>query len=118
MKFRPLGNNIVVKKALPGEAVSKSGLIHLLKPVDVPCEGEVLAVGKGKYNLRGIFVECDVAVGDRVLFGKHSGTVHKIEGEEVLIMQDTDVLGVIAPGTPLTASEPEAEVPIIDASGN
>ena len=109
MNFRPLRNQIVVKRLAAPENISKGG-IQLITPLDLPPEGVVLAAGPGKYNDKGIFVVCDVKVGDRILFGKHAGTQHTIEDQEVLIMADIDVLGVVIPITaPATVETPVAE---------
>ena len=94
MKIRPLHDRIVVKR-LAEETTTKGGIIIPDTAKEKPIEGEVLAVGKGEVQDDGTVRPLDVKVGDRVLFGKYSGTEVKIDGEESLIVREDDILGVI-----------------------
>ncbi len=94
MKFRPLHDRVVVRRITPLEK-SAGGIIIPDTVKEKPMEGEVVAVGPGARNERGEIVALDVATGDRVLFGKWSGTEVKIDGEELLIMKEGDLMGVI-----------------------
>lgn len=94
MKLRPLGDRILVKSVEPKE-VKKGGIIIPDTAKEKPQEAEVIAVGKGKVNDDGKVFPLDVKVGDHVLFGKYSGTEVKIDDVEYLIMQESDILGVI-----------------------
>jgi chaperonin GroES len=94
MKFRPLHDRIVVRR-VTSEEKTKGGIIIPDTAKEKPQEGEVLAVGPGARNEQGQVVALDVHVGDRVLFGKWSGTEIKIDGEELLIMKEADIMGVI-----------------------
>ena len=94
MKFRPLHDRIVVRR-VSSEEKTKGGIIIPDSAKEKPQEGEVLAVGPGARNENGQIVALDVKVGDRVLFGKWSGTEIKIDGEELLIMKEADVMGII-----------------------
>ncbi len=94
MKFRPLHDRIVVKR-ITAEEKSAGGIIIPDTAKEKPMEGEVVAVGPGARNEQGAVVELDVKAGDRVLFGKWSGTEVKLDGEELLIMKESDVMGVI-----------------------
>ena len=94
MKIRPLGDRILVKR-LEEEQKSKGGIIIPDTAKEKPQEGKVVAVGKGKLLDDGKLVALEVKQGDRILFGKYSGTEVKIEGEEHLIMREDDVLGII-----------------------
>ncbi len=94
MKFRPLHDRIVVRR-VSSEEKTKGGIIIPDTAKEKPQEGEVLAVGPGARNENGQIVALDVKVGDRVLFGKWSGTEIKIDGEELLIMKEADVMGII-----------------------
>jgi chaperonin GroES len=93
-KFRPLHDRVVVRR-IDAEAKSKGGIIIPDTAKEKPQEGEITAVGPGGRDEAGKLVKPDVKVGDRVLFGKWSGTEVKIEGEELLIMKESDVMGVI-----------------------
>ena len=95
MKFRPLHDRVVVRR-LEGEEKTKGGIIIPDTAKEKPQEGEVIAVGPGGRDETGKLVALDVKAGDRVLFGKWSGTEVKIEGEELLIMKESDIMGVIA----------------------
>ena len=94
MKIRPLHDRIIVKR-LEEEEKTKGGIIIPDTAKEKPMEGKVIAVGKGKILDDGKLQTLDVKAGDRVLFGKYSGTEVKIEGEEHLIMREDDILGVI-----------------------
>ena len=94
MKFRPLHDRVVVRR-LESEAKSKGGIIIPETAKEKPQEGEIVAVGPGARNDKGELVALDVKAGDRILFGKWSGTEVKIDGEDLLIMKETDIMGVI-----------------------
>ena len=94
MKIRPLYDHIVVKRIEEQETV-KGGIIIPDTAKEKPQEGEVMAVGRGKRLEDGNVVPLNVQAGDRILFGKYSGSEIKVEGEEFLIMREDDVLGVI-----------------------
>ena len=95
MKFRPLHDRIVVKR-ITAEEKTAGGIIIPDTAKEKPMEGEVVAVGPGARNEQGALVALDVKAGDRVLFGKWSGTEVKLDGEELLIMKESDIMGVIA----------------------
>ena len=94
-KFRPLHDRVVVKR-IDAEAKSKGGIIIPDTVKEKPQEGEVVAVGPGGRDENGKIITIGVKSGDRVLFGKWSGTEVKLEGEELLIMKEADIMGVIA----------------------
>jgi chaperonin GroES len=94
-KFRPLHDRVVVKR-IDAEAKSKGGIIIPDTVKEKPQEGEVVAVGPGGRDENGKIIAIGVKSGDRVLFGKWSGTEVKLEGEELLIMKESDIMGVIA----------------------
>jgi chaperonin GroES len=94
MKIRPLQDRIIVKR-LEEEEKTKGGIIIPDSAKEKPQEGKVIAVGKGKLTDEGKLIPLDVKVGDRILFGKYSGTEVKIDGEEHLIMREEDILGII-----------------------
>jgi chaperonin GroES len=94
MKIRPLHDRIIVRR-VEEEEKTKGGIIIPDTAKEKPMEGKVIAVGKGKILEDGKLQALDVKVGDRILFGKYSGTEVKIEGEEHLIMREDDILGVI-----------------------
>jgi chaperonin GroES len=94
MKFRPLHDRVVVRR-LEGEERTKSGIIIPDTAKEKPSEGEVIAVGPGARDEDGEVIAMDVKVGDRILFGKWSGTEVKLNGEDFLIMKESDILGVI-----------------------
>ena len=98
MKFRPLHDRIVIRR-LEGAEKTKGGIIIPDTAQEKPQEGEVVAVGPGARDEAGKLVPIDLKAGDRVLFGKWSGSEVKIDGEELLIMKESDVLGVLE-GTP------------------
>jgi chaperonin GroES len=94
MKFRPLHDRVVVRR-LEEEERTKGGIIIPDTAKEKPQQGEVVAVGPGARNEEGHIVALDVKDGDRVLFGKWSGTEVKIDGEDLLIMKESDILGII-----------------------
>ena len=93
-KFRPLHDRVVVRR-LTGEEKTAGGIIIPDTAKDKPTEGEVVSVGPGARNEQGQIVPLDVKAGDRVLFGKWSGTEVTIDGEELLIMKESDIMGVV-----------------------
>ena len=94
-KFRPLHDRVVVRR-LEGEEKTKGGIIIPDTAQEKPMQGEVIAVGPGGRDETGKLIPIDVKKGDKVLFGKWSGTEVKIEGEDLLIMKESDIMGVIA----------------------
>jgi len=94
MKFRPLHDRVVVKR-VEQEEKTRGGIIIPDTAKEKPQEGEVIAVGPGARNEDGDIIAMDVKQGDRILFGKWSGTEVKIDGEDLLIMKESDILGVI-----------------------
>ena len=94
MKFRPLHDRVVVRR-IESEAKTAGGIIIPDTAKEKPQEGEVIAVGPGGRDEAGKLIAIDLKVGDRVLFGKWSGTEVKIDGEDLLIMKESDVMGVI-----------------------
>ena len=95
MKIRPLHDRVVVKR-VEEERTSSGGIYIPDSAAEKPIQGKVIAVGKGKRTESGEILALDVKVGDSVLFGKFSGTEVKIDGDEVLIMREDDILGVFA----------------------
>ena len=96
MKIRPLYDRIVVKRIEESAEKTASGLFIPDSAKEKPQEGEVIAVGQGKRNEDGKLIPLDVKAGDRILFGKYSGSEVKLDGVEVLIMREEDILGVLA----------------------
>jgi chaperonin GroES len=94
-KFRPLHDRVVVRR-ITAEEKTKGGIIIPDTAKEKPQEGEVVAVGPGGRDEAGKLTPIDVKAGDRVLFGKWSGTEVKLDGEELLIMKESDIMGVIA----------------------
>ena len=94
MKFRPLHDRIVIRR-LEGEEKTKGGIIIPDTAKEKPQEGEVVAIGPGARDEAGKLIPTELQAGDRVLFGKWSGTEVKIDGEELLIMKESDVMGVL-----------------------
>ena len=94
MKFRPLHDRVVICR-LEGEEKTKGGIIIPDTVKEKPQEGEVIAIGPGARDESGNLVPLDVKKGDKVLFGKWSGTEVKIDGQDLLIMKEADILGVI-----------------------
>jgi chaperonin GroES len=95
LKFRPLHDRVVVKR-IEAEEKSKGGIIIPDTAKEKPQEGQVVAVGPGGRDESGKLIALDVKAGDRVLFGKWSGTEVKLEGDDLLIMKESDIMGVIA----------------------
>jgi chaperonin GroES len=94
MKFRPLHDRVVVKR-IDAEEKSAGGIIIPDTAKEKPSQGEVIAVGPGGRDDNGKLIAIDLKAGDRVLFGKWSGTEVKIDGQELLIMKESDVMGVL-----------------------
>jgi chaperonin GroES len=94
MKFRPLHDRVVVRR-IEAEEKSAGGIIIPDTAKEKPSQGEVIAVGPGGRDESGKLIPIDVKEGDRVLFGKWSGTEVKIDGEELLIMKESDIMGII-----------------------
>ena len=94
MKFRPLHDRVVIRR-LEEDEKTAGGIIIPDSAKEKPMQGQVLAVGPGSRNEKGEVVPLDVQAGDTVLFGKWSGTAVRIDGEDVLIMKESDVMGVI-----------------------
>jgi len=95
MKFRPLHDRVALRR-VDSESKTSGGIIIPDTAAEKPQQGEVVAVGPGARNQDGKIVPVDVRKGDRVLFGKWSGTEVKIDGVEILIMKESDIMGVIA----------------------
>jgi chaperonin GroES len=96
MRFRPLHDRVVVRR-IEAEEKTKGGIIIPDTAKEKPQEGEVIAAGPGARDEGGKIVPLDVKAGDRILFGKWSGTEIKINGEDLLIMKESDILGVLEP---------------------
>ena len=94
MKFRPLHDRVVVRR-IESEGKTAGGIIIPDTAKEKPQEGEIIAVGPGGRDESGKLIPIDIKIGDRILFGKWSGTEVKIDGEELLIMKESDVMGVI-----------------------
>jgi chaperonin GroES len=94
MKFRPLHDRVVIRRA-DGDLKSKGGIIIPDTAKEKPQEGEVIAVGPGSRDDSGKLIPLDVKAGDTVLFGKWSGTEVKLDGEDLLIMKEADIMGII-----------------------
>ena len=94
MGFRPLHDRVVVKR-IEAEQKTAGGIIIPDTAKEKPQEGEVVAVGAGARNEQGQIVALDVKAGDRILFGKWSGTEVKLDGEELLIMKESDIMGIV-----------------------
>ena len=94
MKFRPLHDRVLVRR-IDEEEKSAGGIIIPDTAKEKPSEGEIIAVGSGARNEKGEITPLDVQVGDLVLFGKWSGTEIKVDGEDLLIMKESDVMGII-----------------------
>jgi chaperonin GroES len=95
MKFRPLHDRVLVRR-IEQEDKTAGGIIIPDTAKEKPMEGEVISVGPGARNEKGELVLLDVKPGDRILFGKYSGTEVKIDGEELIIMKETDIMGILA----------------------
>ncbi len=94
MKVKPLQDRVIVKR-IEEEETTKGGIIIPDTAKEKPQEGKITAVGKGKVGEDGKIVPMDVKVGDKILFGKYSGTEIKIDGEDLLIMHQDDILGIL-----------------------
>ena len=97
MKFRPLHDRVVVRR-IEGDQKTAGGIIIPDTAKEKPQEGEIIAVGLGARDESGKIIALDVKEGDRVLFGKWSGTEVKLDGEELLIMKESDIMGIISGG--------------------
>jgi chaperonin GroES len=95
LKFRPLHDRVVVKR-IDAEAKSAGGIIIPDTAKEKPSQGEIIAVGPGGRDESGKIIPVELKTGDRVLFGKWSGTEVKLEGEDLLIMKESDIMGVVA----------------------
>ncbi len=96
MKFRPLHDRVLVRR-IEEEEKTASGIIIPDAAKEKPMEGEIIAVGAGARDENGALQALDVKAGDRILFGKWSGTEVKMDGEELLIMKESDIMGIIEP---------------------
>ena len=94
MKLRPLHDRVIIKR-LEEERKTASGIVIPDTAAEKPDQGEVLAVGPGKKNEDGKVVPVDLKVGDKVLFGKYSGTTVRVEGDEILVMREEDIMAVV-----------------------
>lgn len=94
MKIRPLHDRVIVKR-LEAERTTASGIVIPDTAGEKPDQGEVLAVGPGKRDNNGQLVKPDVKTGDKVLFGKYAGQTVKVDGNEVLVMREEDIMGVL-----------------------
>jgi chaperonin GroES len=94
MKFRPLHDRVLIRRVDP-EGKTTGGIIILDAAQEKPMEGEIVAVGPGTRDEKGAVVPLDVKPGDRILFGKWSGSEIKLDGEDLLIMTESDIMGVI-----------------------
>ncbi len=94
MKIRPLHDRVIVRR-MEEETTSAGGIVLPDSATEKPMRGEIIAVGPGKANDQGTVQALDVKVGDTVLFGKYAGTEIKIDGEEVVVMREEDIMGVI-----------------------
>ena len=104
MAFRPLGDRVLVRR-VEEEAKTKGGIIIPDSAKEKPSQGEITAVGPGGRDENGKLIPIDLKVGDRVLFGKWSGTEVKLDGQELLIMKESDIMGVL---TDLPAAKKKA----------
>jgi chaperonin GroES len=100
MHFRPLHDRVLVRRITADEKTA-GGIIIPDTAKEKPQEGEIIAAGPGTRDERGKFVPLDVKPGDRILFGKWSGTEVKIDGEELLIMKESDILGIVETSVPI-----------------
>jgi chaperonin GroES len=94
MKIRPLHDRVIVKR-IDEERKTASGIVIPDTAAEKPDQGEVLAVGKGKKTEDGKLIALDVKVGDKILFGKYSGQTVKVKGDELLVMREEDIMGVL-----------------------
>jgi len=105
MKIRPLHDRILIKRIEEREA-ARGGIIIPDTAKEKPQEGEVIAVGNGKMLENGTRVALDVQAGDRILFGKYSGSEIKMDGEEFLILREDEVLGILSQSAPAAPAKP------------
>ncbi|GCA49738.1 10 kDa chaperonin 5 [Sinorhizobium sp. KGO-5] len=103
MTFRPLLDRVVIRRA-ERNIKSKGGIIIPDAAKEKPQEGQVIAVGPGSRDESGKLIPLDVKIGDTILFGKRSGTEVKIDGEDLLIMKESDIMGIVAANTVATAN--------------
>ena len=103
MKFRPLHDRVVIRR-IEAEEKSVGGIIIPDTAKEKPQQGEVIAVGPGGRDESGKLIPIDVKAGDRVLFGKWSGTEVKMDGEELLIMKESDIMGIVEQGATVKAA--------------
>jgi chaperonin GroES len=103
MTFRPLLDRVVIRRA-EGNIRSKGGIIIPDTAKEKPQEGEVVAFGPGSRDDSGKLIPLDVKIGDTILFGKWSGTEVKIDGEDLLIMKESDIMGIVANTVPTAAN--------------
>jgi chaperonin GroES len=101
MKLRPLHDRVIVKR-IENERKTASGIVIPDNAAEKPDQGEVMAVGPGKKDDQGKLIAMDLKVGDRILFGKYSGQTVKVDGDEVLVMREDDVMAVVE-GAPIAA---------------
>jgi chaperonin GroES len=94
MKIRPLHDRVIVKR-IEAERTTAAGIVIPDTAGEKPDQGEVLAVGPGKRDDNGKYIAVDVKVGDRVLFGKYAGQTVKVDGDEILVMREEDIMGVL-----------------------
>jgi chaperonin GroES len=94
MKLRPLADRVIVKR-VENETKTASGIVIPDSAAEKPDQGEVLAIGPGKRNDKGDLIALTVKVGDRVLFGKYSGQTVKVDGDELLVMREEDIMAVV-----------------------
>jgi chaperonin GroES len=94
MKLRPLHDRVIIKR-LDNETKTASGLVIPETAAEKPDQGEILAVGSGKKDESGKVIPLDVKVGDRVLFGKYAGQTVKVDGDELLVMREEDIMAVV-----------------------
>ena len=104
MKFRPLHDRVVVRR-VEAEQKTAGGIIIPDTAKEKPQQGEIIAAGPGARNEKGELVPLDVKAGDRILFGKWSGTEVKIDGEDLLIMKESDIMGILEDKLPRPAAE-------------
>ena len=95
MKFRPLGDRVLISR-IAAEEKTAGGIIIPDTAKEKPMEGEVIAVGNGARDEDGKFIKPEVSVGDKVLFGKWNGTEIKLDGEELVIMKESEIMGILA----------------------
>lgn len=103
MKFRPLHDRVLVRR-VEAEEKTAGGIIIPDTAKEKPQEGEVIAVGPGSRDESGKLIPLDVKIGDTILFGKWSGTEVKIDGEDLLIMKESDIMGIVANTVPTAAN--------------